>query len=56
MSFRGVRRFGHMNVLAFFFFLAYIAFSLEIAILTLKEGKKDHECENQTLRDLERWV
>jgi hypothetical protein len=56
MCSRGVRRFGHMNVLAFLLFLAYIAFSLEIAILRLKEGKKGHECENQTLCDLERWV
>jgi hypothetical protein len=43
-----------MNVLAFSFFLAYIAFSRKIAIVRLKEGKKDHECKDQALRDLER--
>jgi hypothetical protein len=56
MGFHGVRGFWLMNVLAFFFFLAYIAFSRNIAILRLKEGKKNHECDDQTLCDLERWV
>jgi hypothetical protein len=50
----GVRGFCLMNVLAFSFFLAYIAFSRKIAIVRLKEGKKDHECKDQALRDLER--
>jgi hypothetical protein len=39
------------------FFLGDVAFSQEIATpKRLKEGKNDHECEDQTLCDLERWV
>jgi hypothetical protein len=53
---RGFVGFGPMNVLAFFFFLAYIAFNRKIAIVSFKEGTKDHECKDQTLCNLERWV
>ena len=38
------------------FFLGDVAFSQEIATPKLKEGKSDHECEDQTLCDLERWL
>jgi hypothetical protein len=46
--------FGPINALDFF--LGNVAFSQETATPKLKEGKKDHECEDQTLCDLERWV
>ena len=47
--------FGPINALDFF--LCDVAFSQEIATpKRLKEGKNDHECEDQTLCDLERWV
>jgi hypothetical protein len=46
--------FGPINALDFF--LGDVAFSQEIATQRLKGGKSDHECADQALCDLERWV
>ena len=45
--------FGPINALDFF--LGDVALSQK-SFVRLKGGKRDYECEDQTLCDLERWV